>query len=66
MQEARGMSKAETGALRAQLKALLAKRVNTGVSERYLAAGGAVDMDELLKGVDTGFLGSVDGLNIDD
>jgi len=63
--EARTMSKAEVGALRAQLKHLLSKRVNTGVSERYLASGN-VDVDELLRGAKGEFLGSVQPLDFDD
>lgn len=64
--EARGMSKAEVGALRAQLRELLSRRVNAGVSERYIAGGG-VDMDELLRdGVKGNFLGQVGGLELDD
>ncbi|KAG6363800.1 hypothetical protein INS49_008903 [Diaporthe citri] len=64
--EARAMSKAEVGALRAQLRELLSRRVNAGVSERYIAGGG-VDMDELLRdGVKGNFLGSVGGLELDD
>lgn len=48
-------------ALRAELKQLLAQRVNVGVSERYLTAG-SVDVDELLSGKGRGeFLGKVDG-----
>lgn len=66
--EARALSKAEVAGLRAELKALLAKRVNVGVSERYLAAGGkgVVDVDELLKGVKGEFLGRIDGIGLDD
>lgn len=63
--EARSLSKAEVGALRAQLKQLLSKRVNSGVSEKYIATGN-VDMDELLKGIKGDFLGKVDGLDLDD
>ncbi|KAF3761451.1 DEAD-domain-containing protein [Cryphonectria parasitica EP155] len=63
--EARGLSKAEVGVLRAQLKQLLSKRVNTGVSEKYIADG-TVDMDELLRGAKGDFLGKVDGLELDD
>lgn len=63
--EARGLSKAEVGAMRAQLKQLLSKRVNAGVSERYIASG-TVDMDELLRGADGDFLGKVDGLDFTD
>ncbi|KAL1871640.1 ATP-dependent RNA helicase [Diaporthe australafricana] len=65
--EARAMSKAEVGVLRAQLRQLLSKRVNAGVSEKYIAGGGGVDMDELLKeGVKGNFLGNVGGLELDD
>lgn len=64
--EARAMSKAEVGALRAQLRELLSRRVNAGVSEKYIAGGG-VDMDELLRdGVRGNFLGQVGGLELDD
>ncbi|PSR76445.1 ATP-dependent RNA helicase MAK5 [Coniella lustricola] len=63
--EARSLSKAEVGVLRAQLRELLSKRVNTGVSERYIADG-TVDMDELLRGAKGDFLGKVDGLQLDD
>lgn len=46
--EAAALSKAEMGALRAQLREDLSRRVNLGVSERYIA-GGRVDMAKLLK-----------------
>lgn len=62
--EARELTKAELGALKAELKMLLSKRVNQGVSERYITGGG-VDIDELLKGSKGEFLGKV-GLGIDD
>ncbi len=58
--EARGMTKGELGALRGELKGLLGQRVNVGVSERYLTAGG-VDVDELLSGERGEFLGMVQG-----
>ena len=59
--EARGLSKGNVGTLKAELKLLLAQRVNVGVSERYMTAGG-VDVDELLNGERRGeFLGKVDG-----
>jgi len=59
--EARSLTKGDLGALRAELKLLLAQRVNVGVSERYLTAGG-VDVAELLSGKERGeFLGRVDG-----
>jgi ATP-dependent RNA helicase DDX24/MAK5 len=62
--ESREMTKADIGALRAELKELLSKRINAGVSEKYITGSG-VDIDELLKGVDGQFLGDVDGLEID-
>ncbi|KAJ6788940.1 hypothetical protein PWT90_05191 [Aphanocladium album] len=46
--EAAALSKAEMGALRAQLREDLSRRVNLGVSERYIA-GGRVDMAKLIK-----------------
>lgn len=62
--EARGLSKGEVGAMRAELKALLSQRINVGVSERYLTSG-VVDVDELLKGTAGDFLGKVDGIGFD-
>ena len=60
--DAAGLSKAEVGALRAELKSLLRQRVNVGVSERYLTSG-RVDVEELLKQQEAGggqdFLGDV-------
>jgi ATP-dependent RNA helicase DDX24/MAK5 len=63
--EARALTKGELGALRAELKSLLAQRVNVGVSERYITAG-RVNINELLKGVKGEFLGKVDGIGMDD
>ncbi|KAM0331376.1 hypothetical protein ACHAQA_003049 [Verticillium albo-atrum] len=63
-EDARGVSKAEMGAMRAQLRELLSKRINAGVSERYIT-GGKIDVDELLKGAKGDFLGHVDGLDLD-
>lgn len=64
-QELSELTKRDLGAMRAQLKELLSKRVNTGVSEKYLASG-RVDVNELLRdreGGKTGeFLGTVDSL----
>lgn len=58
--EARSLTKDDVGALRAQLKHMLSQRVNVGVSERYLSAGG-VDVDELLAGQGNSvFLGKID------
>jgi ATP-dependent RNA helicase DDX24/MAK5 len=63
--EARALTKGELGALRGELKSLLAQRVNVGVSERYLTAG-TVNINELLKGAKGDFLGKVDGIGMDD
>ncbi|KAL2069594.1 hypothetical protein VTL71DRAFT_14273 [Oculimacula yallundae] len=63
--EMRALTKGELGALRGELKGLLAQRVNVGVSERYLTAG-TVDINELLKGAQGNFLGQVDGIGMDD
>ncbi|KAK1816858.1 ATP-dependent RNA helicase [Friedmanniomyces endolithicus] len=69
--EAREFTKADVGAMRAELRALLAQRVNVGVSEKYLTSGG-VDVEDLLRqkeeGGDKGsgeFLGRVEGLGIE-
>ncbi|KAI1099498.1 DEAD-domain-containing protein [Jackrogersella minutella] len=62
--QARAMTKAELGALRAELRELLSKRINAGVSEKYIATG-MVDMDELLRGAKSEFLGKVEGLDIE-
>lgn len=66
--EAQALSKSEVGALRVELKTLLAQRVNVGVSARYLTAGGkgVVDVAELLEGVKGEFLGKVEGIGLDD
>ena len=57
--EARSLSKGDLGALRAELNEELKKRVNIGVSEKYLTMG-SVDIDELLAGEKGKFLGKVD------
>lgn len=58
-----GISKIELGALRAELKQLLAKRINIGVSERYVTAG-RIDIDALIQGQgNKSFIGPVDRLN---
>ncbi|OSS47305.1 hypothetical protein B5807_09909 [Epicoccum nigrum] len=60
------MTKAEFGAIRAELRGLLKERINTGVSARYLTSGG-IDVEALMKGEgNTGFLGTVEGLGFDD
>ena len=61
--EAMSLTKADINALRAELKHLLSKRVNVGVSEKYL---GRVDVNELLRGAGGEFLGSIEGLGLDD
>lgn len=60
-----GMTKNEMRAVRFQLKQLLAKPINTGVSERYLAGGG-INMNELLRKGPGDFLGKVPSLGFDD
>ncbi|KAL2012368.1 hypothetical protein VTN00DRAFT_5086 [Thermoascus crustaceus] len=60
--KAGSVTKAELAAMRAELKSLLAKRVNIGVSERYITAG-RVDVEALLRGEgNRAFLGDVDAL----
>jgi ATP-dependent RNA helicase DDX24/MAK5 len=59
--EARAVTKTEVKQWRWELKELLAKRVNTGVSEKYL---GGVDVDGLLRGARGEFLGQVEGLGL--
>lgn len=66
--EARSLTKDEVKGLRFELNQLLKQRVNVGVSERYLTAGG-IDIDELLKqddGARGEFLGSVRGTGMED
>lgn len=46
--EAQALTKAEMGALKAQLRQELSQRVNLGVSEKYIT-GGRVDISQLLK-----------------
>ena len=53
MKEKGETSKAETAKWKAELKELLSKRVNLGVSERYLA-GGRVDINALIDGQTNG------------
>lgn len=63
--DARKLSKAEMGALRAQLRDEMSRRVNLGVSERYIT-GGRVDVAALLrereKGTSEGLFLGGDGL----
>jgi len=63
--EDRGVGKEQVGAWRAELRALLAARVNVGVSERYIT-GGSVDVNALLQGERGEFLGLVRPLEIDE
>ena len=59
-EEARSLTKGQVGVLKAELNQMLSQRVNIGVSERYLTAGG-IDVDELLaEGNSSAFLGKVD------
>ncbi|KAL2119672.1 hypothetical protein VTJ04DRAFT_6633 [Mycothermus thermophilus] len=59
--KAREVSKDQVRQWRGELKELLSRRVNTGVSEKYLSG---VDVEALLKGVRGEFLGQVEGLGI--
>ncbi len=59
--QAREVSKGEMQQWRWELKELLGRRVNTGVSEKYL---GGLDVDGLLRGARGEFLGQVDGLGL--
>jgi ATP-dependent RNA helicase DDX24/MAK5 len=59
----RQLSKKELGIMRAQLRELLAQKVNAGVSAKYITGRG--DMNELL-GANGDFLGRVDGLGFDE
>ncbi|KOS22162.1 ATP-dependent RNA helicase MAK5 [Escovopsis weberi] len=55
---ARQLSKAEMGALRARLREELGRRVNLGVSERYIT-GGRVDVGALLREREKGSVGGL-------
>ena len=58
--EARSISKDQLAGLRSQLKMELKTRINAGVSERYLTAGG-LDVDDLIaEGTQGKFLGKLD------
>lgn len=56
--EARQISKAEMKVLRAQLREELSKRVNLGVSEKYIT-GGRVDIGALLREKEKGTVGGL-------
>ena len=61
--KAGSVSKAELAGMRAELRDLLSKKINIGVSESYLTAG-RVDVDALLKGEgNAAFLGHVEKLD---
>ncbi|KAK3381486.1 P-loop containing nucleoside triphosphate hydrolase protein [Podospora didyma] len=60
--EARSLTKQELAPLKAQLREMLSKRINTGVSELYLDG---LDINELQHGTGE-FIGRVDGLGLDD
>lgn len=66
--EAAAMTKAEMKSKRAELRELLAERVNTGVSARYLTSG-SVDIEQLLKerasGGHSAFLGELPSLGFE-
>lgn len=61
--EAGSISKSEMASLRAELKQLLSKRINIGISERYITAG-HIDVESLLRGEgnNKSFIGVVDKL----
>ncbi|KAI7969998.1 hypothetical protein EIK77_000394 [Talaromyces pinophilus] len=61
--EASSITKGELAGLRAELKQLLSKRINIGISERYITAG-RVDVESLLRGEgnNSAFIGLVDKL----
>ncbi|KAI9714154.1 MAG: hypothetical protein M1812_006482 [Candelaria pacifica] len=63
--EARKLTKGDVAVLKAELKSMLATRVNVGVSESYLT-GGSVDVQQLLDGRKGEFLGNVDALGFED
>ena len=59
-EEARSLSKGAVGALKKELKQMLSQKLNVGVSETYLTAGG-LDVEELLDTSKSSvFLGQVD------
>ena len=63
--EARSLTKEEINSLKYQLKEELEKRVNVGVSERYITSGG-LDVDSLLEEKEQGsFLGKREILDLE-
>lgn len=63
--EVRSLSNSELQALKDELKHLLTHRVNVGISEKYLAGTGNVNVNELLSGAKGNFLGTADEIIID-
>ncbi|POS86616.1 hypothetical protein EPUL_000592, partial [Erysiphe pulchra] len=63
--EERSLTKYELCVMKEELKSLLAHRVNVGISEKYLAGTGSVNVNELLSGVRGDFLGTFDGIMMD-
>ncbi|CRG84515.1 hypothetical protein PISL3812_01794 [Talaromyces islandicus] len=61
--QAGSISKAEMAGMKAELKEMLSKRINIGVSERYITAG-RVDVEALLRGEgnNKAFIGLLDKL----
>ena len=63
--ESRALTKSDLAGLKAELKAMLDQRVNVGVSETYLSAGG-INVDDLLQQDGQGqFLGKVEGIGLE-
>ncbi|KAL1986565.1 hypothetical protein VTN96DRAFT_6143 [Rasamsonia emersonii] len=62
--QASSVTKEQLAAMRAELKQMLSKRINVGVSERYITAG-RVDIEALLRGEGNNktFIGQVDELD---
>jgi ATP-dependent RNA helicase DDX24/MAK5 len=64
--EARELTKGEVQGMRAELKSMLAQRINVGVSESYLTSG-RLDVDALMRGEgNRDFLGDAGDLGFDD
>jgi ATP-dependent RNA helicase DDX24/MAK5 len=62
--EDRQVGKQEVGAWKAELKSLLAQRINTGISPKYITGGGGLDIDALLRSEKGEFLGAVTPLDM--
>ncbi|CAJ2652056.1 unnamed protein product [Trifolium pratense] len=63
--EVRSLTKNELYAMKEELKSLLAHKVNVGISEKYLAGTGSVNVNELYQGREEIYLGTVDGIMMD-